>query len=75
MSTLTLPGRADARLGGGSSVRRQDRKPTSRLKAWIARRLSMWRSAGALEHLNDRLLRDIGFQRSGGFYAAYTDCE
>lgn len=75
MSTLTMAGGADSRPGKGSSVRRRSQAQVSLLTAWIARRLRMWRSADSLEHLNDRLLRDIGFRRSGDFYAAHTDCE
>ena len=75
MSTLTMPGRADALAGRGSSARRLDPTLTGRLVAWMTHALSKRRAARALEHLDDRMLRDIGLRRSGGFYAVHTDCE
>ena len=74
MSTLTMPGRTDALAGKGSDARRFGRTLARRLIAGLARLLSIRRSARALEQLDDRMLRDIGLQRAGLFYAAHADC-
>jgi uncharacterized protein YjiS (DUF1127 family) len=66
MSTLTLPGSVDASAGKRMATRYPNRLRAlaERAIAWVARELSVRRTARVLARLDDRTLRDIGLERS-----------